>query len=574
MGRPSTESWGAVSERFRRIADRLAGLPLDDRQGAWNIFLDGQADADEIDHAIDRANPFGDAPDPEAGADDGGDGWPPLRLAEMPPAEPFPVEVLPDTVARMVRETAEAIGCAPDFAAVNVLAVAAGAIGRSVSLRLKSNYFASPGLYIGGIGPPSDGKSPSLAIVTDAVRRLDRTLEDEHNQALAEWQETVDALDKKTKPPAPPAPRRIDLDDTTIEAAIPILADNPRGLILINDELTALVAGCNQYKSGKGNDRQALLKIWAGQAIKKDRVLNAGRIPIRVAHPCLTIMGGLTPDTLPDLADPRGRADGFLDRFLFAFPEPRPIPPWTEQGVPQETADEWAALVARLWLRPMSRTDDGRGCPQVAHFTDDGRRRWRALYDAHAAEMNTADFPPELRGAWGKLREYAGRLALILACVDHAADPTADPLAMPSIGPRIVDNAWRLVGYFGGHARRVHAAIGRGRNLGGGHVVQAIVSWLRDGDRRTFAERDIKQARRWIVDADLADALDWLAERHAIRRHEASDDTPRRGRPASPMYDVNPALLDTQNPRFTQNSAPEGDSEYSENFEYRVGGES
>ena len=98
-------------------------------------------------------------------------------------------------------------------------------------------------------------------------------------------EEEADALDKKTKPPAQPAPRRIDLDDTTIEAAIPIMADNPRGLILINDELTALVAGCNQYKGGKGNDRQALLKIWAGQAFKKDRVLNPGRIPIRVPHP-------------------------------------------------------------------------------------------------------------------------------------------------------------------------------------------------------------------------------------------------------------------------------------------------
>ena len=285
-------------------------------------------------------------------------------------------------------------------------------------------------------------------------------------------------------------------------------------------------------------------------------------------------MGGLTPDTLPDLADPRGRADGFMDRFLFVYPEPRPVPPWTEQGVPRETADEWAALVARLWCRPMARTEDGRDCPHVARFTSDGRACWQALYNAHAAEMNAADFPPELRGAWGKLREYAGRLVLILACMDHAADPTADPQAVPNVGPEIVENAWRLVGYFGSHARRVHAAIGRGRNLGGGHVVRAIVEWVRAGDRRSFTERDVKQARRWIGDADLADALDFLRGRHAIRPREAPTDAPGPGRPASPSYDVNPALLDTQNPHNTQNSVPEGGSEYSEGSEYRVRGES
>ncbi len=188
--------------------------------------------------------------------------------------------------------------------------------------------------------------------------------------------------------------------------------------------------------------------------------------------------------------------------------------------------------------------------------------------------MNAADFPPELRGAWGKLKEYAGRLALILACMDHAADPTADPLAVPYVGPRIVKNAWRLVGYFGSHARRVHAAIGRGRNLGGGQVAQAIVTWLRAGDRLTFTERDLKQARRRIGDADLADALDHLQSCHAIRPHEAPIDAPKPGRPASPMYDVNPALFDTQNTRNAQNPAHEGGFEYSENSEYRVGGES
>ena len=47
--------------------------------------------------------------------------------------------------------------------------------------------------------------------------------------------------------------------------------------------------------------------------------------------------------------------------------------------------------------------------PHVAYFTPDGKARWEERYNAHSAEMNAADFPPFLRGPWGKLREYAGR---------------------------------------------------------------------------------------------------------------------------------------------------------------------
>ncbi len=95
--------------------------------------------------------------------------------------------------------------------------------------------------------------------------------------------------------------------------------------------------------------------------------------------------------------------------------------------------------------------------------------------------MNADGFPPKLRGPWGKFREYAGRLALILALLEHASDPTADPLAVPEVGPDTVASAWLLISYFKSHARRVHEAIAQGPGIGGGHVVQAIVGWIRDG---------------------------------------------------------------------------------------------
>ena len=116
-----------------------------------------------------------------------GNDWPALRLDALPPVEPFPVDVLPDPAARLVIEGADAIGCPRDFLGVPMLAVAAGTIGRSVSLLMKDGYFASATVFAGCIGPPSDGKTPALKAVAGAVRAIDDKLAAEHAQAMEQW---------------------------------------------------------------------------------------------------------------------------------------------------------------------------------------------------------------------------------------------------------------------------------------------------------------------------------------------------------------------------------------------------
>jgi hypothetical protein len=246
---------------------------------------------------------------------------------------------------------------------------------------------------------------------------------------------------------------------------------------------------------------------------------------------------------LGELADPRGRSDGFIDRILTAYPDPLPVADWSDGGIPDDVVDDWRELIARLWMRLLD-VKAGQLVPHVVLFTSNGQARWEELYNAHVAEMNVAEFPPSLRGPWGKLREYAGRLALILTLMHHAADPMADPLATPKVGPDRVDDAWRLIDYFKSHARRVHAAIAQGPETGEMRAVKAILQWIQAGSLLTFKERDLKQARRWIEQEDLENALSYLNARHAIRSCPAPQTGSKGGRPSS-SYEVNPALLST-----------------------------
>jgi hypothetical protein len=541
---PVTDSdLACASETIRPLAALLAAKPLAERGPMIDAFMASQSDRDAIEQAMEDADPTGSRPAPDA--DPLAGRWPPLRLAGLPPVEAFPVDVLPIPAARLATDGADAIGCPWDFLGLPILAVAGGTIGRSVSLMLRPGHFAGASTYIGNVGLPSDGKTPALKAVAAAVRAIDDDLAAEHALAMERWKAEADTPgpdNKKRKPPPPPKPRRIDIDDATMEVLPLILADNPRGLIMIRDELSAFILGMNQFKGGKGNDRSNALKIWSGDRIVKDRVGHEAHIPIRCSHPALTIVGGLTPDMLGELRDPKGRADGFIDRFLLAYPDPLPVADWSDRGIPEEAAADWRELIARLWMRPLD-VKDGRSMPHVAHFTPEGKARWEERYNSHSAEMNAPDLPPYLRGPWGKLREYAGRLTLILTLLHHAADPTADSLAVPGVGPRRVDDAWRLIGYFKTHARRVHAVIAAGPSTGESRAVKAILDWIRDGRRASFSEAEIRHARRWIADEHLADALSFLIDRNAIRPRSAPQTGPKGGRPASPTYDVHPDLI-------------------------------
>ncbi len=530
-----------VSKPFKGVADHLNGLPLDDRQASWNGFLASRPDQESIIRAVADQDPDGPPPEIETGPSV--DAWPPLSLGETPTVEPFPIDVLPIAAADLVIEGAKSIGCPPDLLGASALAVAGGAIGRSVSLLVKDGYFASASVFAAIVGPPSDGKSPAIDMMHAPSRRIEQTLSESHTEAMTRWADEAAKSGpdgKKAPPPPKPKPQRIEVDDTTMEVLPIIMSANPRGILMVRDELSAMLSGMNQYKSGgKGNDLQTLLKIWSGKPIIRDRVSNEDNVPIRCPHPSLSIVGGLVPDALSGFYDAKGSEDGFMARFLFAFPESLPIPESDGDGVPDAVSAAWHAIVDRLWCRPLN-VKDGQSVPHVARFTPQGKAAWGKLRADHAREMNDPAFPPSMRGPWGKFREYAGRLALILALMEHAADPTADALAVPDVGERDVENAWRLIAYFKSHARKVYSVMSCG--IEGTPTVKAIVDWLRDGQRATFSERDVKRARSWIESGELTRALSYLAKSNAVRPQEAPKTTPKGGRPSSPIYDVNPAL--------------------------------
>ena len=137
-------------------------------------------------------------------------------------------------------------------------------------------------------------------------------------------------------------------NDFTFEALAKILNFNPKGLLLGIDELMAWVYSMDQYRKGKGADREKWLSLWTCFEIFVDRA--SKEEPIMLSRPFVSVVGGIQPDRLKLLSG--DHHDGFIDRILFSFPEPIPDK-WVEHQLSDTILQEYCQLYDELFsLQP------------------------------------------------------------------------------------------------------------------------------------------------------------------------------------------------------------------------------
>jgi hypothetical protein len=241
--------------------------------------------------------------------------------ARLPPVPRFPVEVLPTSLNRFVGESAASVGCPPEFIAVPMFTTLGAAIGNSRVLRMKKGYTQGTALYTAIVADPGARKSPALAVATAPANARQDKLKREYGEAMSEYrrEKMVWEAEKRRamqgdkpipEPPEKPTLRRTVINDTTVEALFPLLDANPRGLLSSNDELSGWAKSMDQYKGGKGSDRQKYLSMTLGGPSCGSDVLPAGATTPRrslsplLDRPQLPPVLGLRPQVIVLLLPP------------------------------------------------------------------------------------------------------------------------------------------------------------------------------------------------------------------------------------------------------------------------------
>jgi hypothetical protein len=418
---------GRIAANSGSYADFKTECRADESCNSW-LLEKGLADGErEAKRAWENATKGTTAPPPRQ--------WPKLDASIMADDEPpprLPLKLFPKRWQDYIEAAADHAGSPPDYVMLSLLSVIGAALGNGRWGQAWGNFTQPPIIWGAGIGHPSAAKSPGLIDVSQGAiaaleTHLNQDWEERQRQhdtdkaeaaALADrWKKEVDNAAKtgnappqrpdRAKEPEPLQKRRFAVRQATTQRLAPMMAANPRGLLLFRDELAGWLGEMDRYNNGAGADRAFWLEAYGGRRFTVDTVKDGDNAPM-IDHLSIGMIGALTVD--------KGRAaiakqdnDGLGARFLYVWPDPRK--PSIPKGEPPDAMlrDALLKIAALPWEPPE---------PVLLHFTQPAQ----AILQARREMVAGAD-ESGLLGAWiGKMPGHVVRLAVIFSHLQWLAD--------------------------------------------------------------------------------------------------------------------------------------------------------
>ncbi len=435
-------------------------------------------------------------------------------LAPSPPAlatvPAFPIDVLPPGVRDFIERAAASLAVPPEMIAAPFLSMTGAVIGNRLRLSLKSGFEVLPTLWVAVVAPPGSAKTPALGFARLGVESLQHRAYERFQTEYADWESRHQAwksskADDRGDEPRKPEMRHYWTANATTEA----LADRltrAHGIAQVSDEMTGWIRSMDQYRSGKGADRQTFLSLWSGVNIKIDR---QSRPPVIINFPVVSVCGGIQDDLIATLHDERERRDGLIERIMFVRPEAEPSF-WTDEDVPAYLTSEIERVFGEIdRIPPMDKA------PVTIHLGQDARTVWSGWYDSNTE--TTRSLSGLARGFASKWPVHTARLALVLHVLWAASEGTDHRRVLTR--DRLED-AIELSEWFRAHLDRVlplFKVVGSGQPRG---LTARIVRHLRRADGAWVTRSTLYNQLRNVSGEQLGESLaamerDGLIERSA-----------------------------------------------------------
>ncbi len=470
---------------------------------------------------------------------------------EIPPAPELPIDdVFGPRFAAWAREAAEAKGAPLDYAVFSGISVVSSVIGNARWVSPWRGWTEPPVIWAMLIGLPSAGKSPAIDAALQPLRAAERPLReaaDVERKAWAEkaeiaklaestWKERVKAAikagddppERPKKADAGPLPHipRLMVNDGTIERLGAILANQPRGILQMRDELAGWLEGMPRY-SGGGSDRPFWLDAYGGRGYTVERM---GREPLTIDRLTIAVQGGVQPNRLKTLLF-KSDDDGLLARFLPIWLEPAPLRllgAWADE-------DLLRRVIERLLTLNLMTDEEDRQRPWIVGFTDGARDLM--LQFRQAVRGWEAEADGLMLSFIGKLPGLTARLPLMLTFLDWASEGADEPHEITVKHFRRV--AHMVKAYISPMARRAYADAACPKAE---RAARRLVGIICEKGWRRFTSSDVLRLDRTGLGtkAALDPALDMLLEGDVISAVQVPGG-PQGGRPKR-LYAVNPVI--------------------------------
>lgn len=371
----------------------------------------------------------------------------------------FPLEIFPKAIRDIIEALEEYENYNVDFTSASFLTVFAAAMGNTWSVRFMTGWVSRPIIYMVLVGSPSCGKTPPLQQAVAPLLKLDGEYDMiycKEMETYRRWERmSAKQREKHSLPEEMKMPQRKChvVVDSTVEALIGALRDNPRGVLIYKDEIDSLLSNFNRYNS---SDEGYFLSLFSGTPFKYSRKSNNEHIFL--ANPYCSIIGTTQPGRLGEQFGGKRMMNGFSSRFLKVYPEIDKMPSWNDTAMPDGVLEEWERIIRKVITVTPSTDQEGKATSIELLFSQEAKLRviqWKDEVNNKAYAETDSD---AVRALCGKLETYLVRFCLVIQIMHCICGESG----MDKIEPGTAELAIRLTEYFRNMESRIAPEIETG----------------------------------------------------------------------------------------------------------------
>jgi hypothetical protein len=341
-----------------------------------------------------------------------------LAIKKRFPKGRFPWEVLPRALGASLKQLARSCATSATHLPGIVFCVLSAVLGRHVEVMVKESWSEPLIFWMLSLLPSGEGKTPAQNALCGPLFEEQELLDRQYKEDLAQW----DALGKKEqkRTPKPEYPGGIFTTNVTIEG---LRNDQrPNGGCLVGlDEATSFFDSQNQYRAGKGTDRQEWLKLYDGKPARIVRV--GGAVFLKGAR--ISIVGGTQPEVFWGVFNQEDNegdvflVDGTLFRFMMTY-EQEQFFPITLESWDTENQEVWSGIIKNALKFCHAQAPDLDSVEEIKPhrlwLSEDAQQ---VLVDwANDLKGDKHNFPVAIRGYISKLIGWVIRLSGIIRCLE------------------------------------------------------------------------------------------------------------------------------------------------------------
>lgn len=352
----------------------------------------------------------------------------------------FPWQIFPGIIAESLLACAESCATSPTALAGVAFAILSSAIGRTILISPKTSWNEPLHCWFADIRPSGEGKTPAMQLLARVLHEAQSKSDADFENEKDTWEQTP----KKERGLEPRWNRSYFVSGLTLEGIRAALWQGHGGLVCLLSELSSFITGQGQYKSGKGDDREAWLSLHDGSPA---RIVRAGS-SVTIQGARVSICGGIQPEVFRSVfGDKNGLflTDGTIFRFLLTY-EPVGHFELTRATWNEQHRFTWENLVnkALWWADDKFKSSDNF---LILKLSDDAWSCFSAFRNNLYSLRN--QFPPAFRGFIPKATSYILRIAGLLHVMEQLF--TGDDIS-PVITAETIQKAILAVNFYTGHA--------------------------------------------------------------------------------------------------------------------------